>query len=325
MKINNLIILILFSFILISCTSCENQNPSIIDLLSYVDITPPSLLKINGESQYAFTLYFSEKLMKHNSTKVMFENKETNSFKIDGYSLIIYSKKELIAGEQYKLKAEVSDLSGNTTIVEAFCFAKNSNPAQLLISELSTKGTNKYSDRVELICVKEGNLAGISIGDGFNYNYSDRCVLPNVFAYEGDLIVIGFTENIDCDYTSVNHQGLSSNNGCLIISENPEVDSSIQDCIIYSNKKSTSFSGFASRSIEERAKALVNYGHWENDTPLSNSAVDTTNETSTRTINRFSNKWGSYNDTNTQNDFYITVTSGQSFGVKNNPQIYEIK
>ena len=55
-----------------------------------------------------------------------FENNETNSFKVNGYSLTIYSKKELIPGEKYNITAEVSDLSGNTTTVEASCFAKNS-------------------------------------------------------------------------------------------------------------------------------------------------------------------------------------------------------
>ena len=67
----------------------------------------------------------------------------------------------------------------------------------------------------------------------------------------------------------------------------------------------------------------MNSGDWEIDTPLSNAAVNSTNETSTRTINRYSDKWGKYQDTNTQNDFYITITSGQSFGYKNNPKVYE--
>jgi hypothetical protein len=253
----------------------------------------------------------------------MFEDIETNSFKIDGYTLIIYSKTELIPGKKYDIKAEVSDLSGNTTTVEASCFAKNTNPAQLLISEISTKGSKIYGDRVEIICTKSGNLAGISIADGFNYNYSDRCVLPNLETFEGDLIVIGFGDNTECDYMSEKSQGLSSNNGCLIISENPEVDSPIQDCIIYSNKSSSTFSGFASRTTEECATTLMNSGNWEIDKPLSNAAVNSTYETSTRTINRFADKVGNYRDTNTQYDFYITVTSGQSFGSRNNPNIYE--
>ena len=323
MKINTYIIIIIYSLILISCTSCENQNTTIIDLLSYVDTIPPSLIKINGNSHYAFSLTFSEKLKDRHSTKVFFEDNETNSFKIDGYSLIIYSKDELIPGKKYYIKAEVADLSGNTTIVESYCFAKNINPARLLISEISTKGTTKYGDRVELICTKSGNLAGICIADGFNYNYGDRCVLPNREAYEGDLIVIAFADNCECDERSEKRQGLSSNNGCIIISENPEVDSPIQDCIIYSNKSSSTFSGFASRVVEERVKTLVDLGEWESDTPLSSAAVDSTNSTSTRSINRHSDKWGNYSDTNTQDDFYVTVTSGQSFGTKNNPNVYE--
>ena len=61
---------------------------------------------------------------------------------------------------------------------------------------------------------------------------------------------------------------------------------------------------------------------WETSYPLSDSAVDTTYETSTRTINRkFINNFF-FIDSNSNEDFYITVTKGATFGDMNNTEQY---
>ncbi len=72
---------------------------------------------------------------------------------------------------------------------------KNNNKARILITEISTKGTNKYCDRVEFIVTKKGNLAGLTIADGFFSNYTDRCVLPNLEVTQGDIFVVAFQKN----------------------------------------------------------------------------------------------------------------------------------
>jgi hypothetical protein len=324
MMMKKILILIIATMILCSCTSCEPSDIQVIDMLSCIDSTPPSLVEIEGVSSYAFKLAFSELLGDREDFTVMLDDKITTNFKIDGSSLIIYSNVKLTPGKKYNLKVEAVDQSGNSLIVESQCFSKNQNPAKLLISEISTKGTKKYGDRVELICTNSGCLAGITVANGFNYNWEDRCVLPDISISAGDLIVIGFNEETESDYKSENLDGLSSNNGCLIVSETPDVNSPIQDCIVYSNKTSTTFEGFANGHIEETVNNLIRIGEWEMATPLCSAAVNTTYETSTRSINRKADLWGNYQDTNTQDDFYITVTSGQTFGSKNNTKVYEI-
>lgn len=324
MKTKKIFLLIISVLVLSSCTSCEPPNNQIIDMLSCIDSIPPSLIEIKGISSYAFNLIFSEPIGNRSNCKVQLEEEYTSNFNIEGSTLNIYSNKKLIPGKRYHIKVEVVDKSGNSTIVESMCFSKNLNPAKLLISEISTKGTKKYGDRVELICIESGCLAGITIANGFNYNWEDRCVLPDIPICSGELIVIGFGCDANADYKSENLDGLSSNNGCLLINTTPDVNSLIQDCIVYSNKTSVTFSGFANRHIEETANTLIRKGEWEDDSPISKSAVNTTYETSTRSINRKADKWGNYQDTNTQNDFYITVTSGQSFGSKNNNKEYQI-
>lgn len=324
MMIKRILIFIITTLVLISCTSCEPSDVQIIDMLSCIDSTPPSLVSIEGVSSYAFNIVFSEPLGDRDDFIVEFNDKETTNFSIDGCTLIIYSNNKLIPGEKYHIKVEAVDKTGNSIILESQCFSKNLNPAKLLISEISTKGTSKYEDRVELICTESGNLAGITIADGFNYNWEDRCVLPNIQICCGELIVVCFGTETEADYRSEKEKGLSSNNGCIVISQTPDVSSPIQDCIVYSNKTSTTFSGFANSHVEETANALMRIGEWETSSYLSESAVNTTYETSTRSINRRSDAWGNFQDTNTQNDFYTTVTSGQSFGLKNNPNEYQI-
>lgn len=324
MIIKKIFLIIISTLILCSCTSCNPADTQIIDLLSCIDCIPPALLEIKGISSYAFNLEFSEPIGNRDYCTVQLEDNYTTNFEIEGSTLSIYSNKKLIAGRKYHIKVEVVDNSGNSTIVDAMCFSKNLNPARLLISEISTKGTKKYGDRVELICIDSGCLAGITIANGFNYNWGDRCVLPDVSICAGEIIVIGFGCDAKADYKSENLNGLSSNNGCLLVSKTPDVNSIIQDCIVYSNKTSVTFSGFANRHIEETANTLIRKGEWELSTPPSKNAVNTTYETSTRSINRKADKWGNYQDTNTQDDFYITVTSGQTFGFKNNTKEYKI-
>lgn len=322
MKNHPLFLLILNILLLTLFTNCENTSPKIIDILSYRDITPPALISINGESSKAFTIKFNEKLNDRFHTTVYFQNKKTTNFLIDNNEISIISTKDLIPGKQYEIKVEVEDLQGNSTRVDCSPYAKNNNKARLLISEFNTKGTRKYGDRVELIVVKRGNLAGLCLSDGFNNNYNDRCVFPSREVYEGELIIVSFQEGISGDFYSKNLKGLSSFNGCLLILDSPETKARIQDCVIYSNKSSKTNEGLGNKNILNTAKLLSSNGDWEESSPICSSAVDSNYSTSTRTINRKVDKLNKYIDTNSAEDFYTTITSGQSFGELNNKKEY---
>lgn len=313
---------ILTILLLCSCTACESQIVQSFNLVSYIDSTPPKLKYIESTSPYSVEIVFDEILNDRKSVKLKFNNQNITNFSIKQNTVTYFRKDPLIPGEKNEIVIYVEDLNGNSTLVESYVYTKNNSMADVLISEISTKGTTKKCDKVELAVTKSGSLAGIVISDGFNQDYSDRCILPDVYAHEGEFIVISFkNEDPDC-YISENKAGLNSNNGCVLVLESPSYNAKILDCIVYSNQKSENCEGFASEKTLSTAKLLANLGMWENMYPLSLAAVDSTLETSTRTINRKSNDKFYFIDTNTSEDFYITVSGGNSFGGENNPEEY---
>jgi len=321
MKKNKYIYIILSIFILFT-TSCDTKFIETFNLLENVDYQPPKLIYIESPTHFSIEVVFNETLASKDKSSFFLDNQEKTNYRIQDKSLTYFQREELIPGDRHEIKVKVEDLNGNSTEIESLVYTKNNNPAKLLISEISTKGTSTNCDKVELVAVNRGSIAGFVISDGFNDNYKDRCILPDIYVNEGDFIVISF-KNDEKDYLlSENKGGLSSNNGCLLLLDNPSYNASVMDAVIYSNKTSELSQGFANENTLNIAQKLVSLGMWETSYPLSDSAVDTTYETSTRTINRkFINNFF-FIDSNTNEDFYITVTKGATFGDMNNTEQY---
>ncbi|MGD1822078.1 MAG: hypothetical protein ACPKM0_04855 [Pleomorphochaeta sp.] len=322
-KIKYLCIFLSISIILL--ISCDSKIIQTFNLLENYDSTPPKLKYIESNSPYSIEILFDEALANKTSSSFYLDKLKKTNYKINKNKLTYFQQDELIPGEKHNLVIKVEDLNGNSTQVESEVYTKNTNLAEVLISEVSTKGTSSNCDKVELVVTKSGSIAGIVVSDGFNQNYEDRCILPNILVNEGDFIVISFKDNKNEDYLiSENKNGLSSNNGCLLVLDSPSFNAKVLDCIIYSNKTSENCEGFANEKTLEIAKTLSSIGMWENSYPLSNEAIDTTYETSTRTINRRVINNYFFVDTDSKNDFYITVTKGNSFGSINNENEYLI-
>ncbi len=321
MKKNKYLYIILSIYILF-LTSCDSKFVDTFNLLENVDYQPPKLIYIESASHYSIEVVFNETLAAKNTSSFILDNQIKTNYKINDKSLTYFQREELIPGEKHEVKVKVEDLNGNSTEIESFVYTKNTNPAKLLISEISTKGTSTNCDKVELVAINRGSVAGFVISDGFNDNYKDRCILPDIYVNEGDFIVISFKNNEKDYLLSENQEGLSSNNGCLLVLENPSYNASVMDAVIYSNKTSELSQGFANENTLDIAKKLVSLGMWETSYPLAQSAVDTTHETSTRTINRkFINNFF-FVDTNSKDDFYTTITKGETFGFINNTEQY---
>jgi len=311
---------IIASVFILLIVSCESKIIKTFNLLENLDSIPPKLKYIESNSPYSIEIEFDERLNLKEKTHLIIDNYKVNKNKIT-----YYQNEKMIPGEKHYIKLKVEDLNGNSTFIESFVFTKNTDMADILISEVSTKGTSKNCDKVEIVVTKSGSLAGIVVSDGFNNNYNDRCVLPDVYANEGDFYVISFKNQEDDDmFISENKKGLSSNNGCVLLLDSPSYNAKVIDCIIYSNKKSENCEGFASEKTLETAKSLSNIGLWEKAYPLSETAINSTYETSTRTINRKYIKDYFFIDSNSNNDFYITVTRGDTFGYINTKDEYLI-
>lgn len=306
--------------------SCDTKIIKTFNLLENYDSTPPKLKYIESESPYCISIVFDEELNSKKKTKLYVDNQIQTNFNIEKNIVTYFQKDKLIPGEKHTLKIKVEDLRGNSTYIESFVYTKNNNLAKVLISEVSTKGTSSNCDKVEIVVTKSGSLAGIVLSDGFNTNYNDRFIFPEIWANEGEFYVVSFKENSNTDFfVSENKAGLSSNNGCIILLESPSYNSKVLDCLIYSNKVSENCEGFANETTLNNAKILANIGMWENTFPLSDNAVDSTHVTSTRTINRKYTNNSFYIDTDTYSDFYTTITKGNSFGKTNNLEEYLIE
>ena len=298
-----------------SC-GCNQEGPTITNLFAHKDSTPPKLLSAKAIDTATIKVQFSEEVR---STSVRLE---VNGVRNTNYlcvrdTLMLYLTSPMEIASSTRLEGRVEDPWGNSTSFAIDVWAYNPNRAGVLINEFSTKGSATNPDRVELRITKAGNLAGITISNGVGAYAKDRCILGNKQVYAGDFIVVAFQQGEKTlDHTSEQLGGLSSNNGCITVTESPDWESPILDAVLYSNKTTSTNGGFGSREVEESARLLYQGRHW--DSPLAEKAIDSTDSTATRTLCR-----SNYNDTNSEQDWYVCDTRGASFGGENSESHYQ--
>lgn len=314
---SSLLTLLLFLLVATSC-GCNQQGPESIDLFAQQDSTPPKLLSAKAIDTATITLKFSEEL-RSKSIRLQVNGVKDTNYLCKRESITLYLTSAMDIASSTRLEGRVEDLWGNSMCFTIEVWAHNPNRAGLLINEFSTKGSGNNPDRVELRIIKAGNLAGITVANGVGPFAKDRCILGDTKVYAGDFIVIAFQEGgTDTGYRSEYLGGLSSNNGCITVTESPDWESPILDAVLYSNRTTTTFGGFGSRETEQEALLLYQGRHW--DSPLAEKAIDSTNSTATRTLCR-----NNYSDTNSELDWYVCDTKGASFGGENSAVRYEQK
>jgi len=322
---NITLFLIISSMILISsCSGCKEGTNDCYDLLSFRDATPPVFIDIKAQSPTCLVLSFNEQLMEENDPPLFLNNDPHANFTYQEKTLRLYTRDPITPGEKVTVQGRVKDLSGNTTHFTCTTYGANQNPASLLINEFTTKGTNKSPDRVELVALKSGCLAGLTLYNGTIPYYTDRCVLPNIMVSTGEYIVITFqVDQKDLSFPSENYAGLGSNNGTISLYQDPSAQAPIIDAVAYSTQTSSTFEGFGSSNILSGAQLLCQSGQWQYADPLSSATIDCTTSTATRSINRSHSLSGLPVDTNSKSDWYVTKTGGQSFGSSNTKEHYE--
>lgn len=308
----------------VSCSGCQEDVAEAYDLLSYRDSTPPVFEDMQALSPTSLRLCFNEQLKQDTESKFRLNGTIHTNYRYQGQFLYIYTTIPISPGAETTIEGTVSDLSGNTTRFSCITYGANTNPASLLINEFTTKGTGKSPDRVELVATKSGSLAGITLSDGPGASYDDRCILPDRNVCVGEYVVINFGKKIDDgSFQSDKGLGLGGNNGTLVLAEDPSIGAAIMDAVVYSNKSSATCQGFGSTEILTRASTLAKLGAWQWQEPLCQAAIDSSTSTATRSINRKRNSYGAPQDTDSSNDWYITITGGKTFGNINNTATYE--
>lgn len=301
--------MLLLLLLTISC-GCNQEGPESINLFAQQDSTPPKLLSAKATDTATITLKFSEKL-RSKSISLLINGVENTNYLCRRETIMLYLTSAMEIASSTRVEGRVEDLWGNSTRFSIEVWAHNPNRATVLINEFSTKGSTNNPDRVELLVTKGGNLAGITIANGVGPFAKDRCILGDKRAFAGDFLVIAFQAGATpTEYSSEHLKGLSSNNGCITVTESPNWESPIIDAVLYSNKTTTTFGGFGSRESEEGALLLYQGRQW--DSQLSEKAIDSTDSTATRTHCR-----NSYRDTNSAEDWYVCDTKGASFGEEN--------
>lgn len=304
-----LTVMLVFLLVTTGC-GCNQEGPESINLFAQQDSTPPKLLSSKATDTATVILRFSEELRSSSLTLQVNGVKNTN-YLCKKETVTLYLTSPMDIASSTRVEGRVEDLWGNSTRFSLDVWAHNPNRAGILINEFSSKGSGGNPDRVELYITKAGNLAGITIANGVGAFAKDRCILGDKQVFAGDFIVIAFQGGgIDTRYSSESLGGLSSNNGCIAVTESPNWESPILDAVLYSNRTTTTFGGFGSKETEQEALLLYQGRQW--DSPLAERAIDSTDSTATRTMCR-----RVYNDTNSEQDWYVCDTKGASFGGEN--------
>ena len=289
---------------------CDHSIPSVTDLFSQQDSHPPVLLSSKAVDTTTIFLQFDEAL--ENDSITLKINGVANSNHLcnqNTITLFLLAPMELATFST--VEGRVEDKRGNSTRFSLKVWAKNINRASVVINEFSTKGSSANPDRVELLVTKSGNLAGLTIANGSQSSYTDCCILPDKWVYQGDYLVVAFQKGEEkTQFSSEKLAGLSSNNGCLTVSESPDWESTLLDAVLYSNLTTTTYHGFGSRLLEQGAGELYEKGLWNSF--LVEGAIDSSDSTATRTLCRDCGQ-----DTNSNKDWYVCGTREASFGAKN--------
>ncbi len=250
-------------------------------------------------------LSFDEALAKKGSSA--YSAIPVQSLQEEGNELFIYFQKDLPLDATTTVRGRIKDERGNSCNFTLELWGKNENPATLLITECSTKGTKTQPDRVELLCTKAGSMSGLTVATGPAGFESDRCILPDLFLWQGERIIIQFQSGNTLETYHSNLDGLSANNGCVVILTDPSPSSKIMDALVYSDRASSAYDGWGTQETREAIERVFALGGWDGSFPI--HAVDSTYTTSTRTMQR---KEGV--DTNSASDWIIAPTGGATWG-----------
>ena len=304
--VSSVIVLLL---VLLGCSQ-EPDGAEIINVFSGLDCIAPTLLSVRSESGAIIRLEFDEPV------KVYGKSFDPFSARADGRFVYVTLSKALLPGRSSAVKGRVRDYSGNTTGLEVSVWGFNPRLPRILINEFTTKGTARSPDRTELRVLDEGNVEGLTLYCGIPGDCDAFVMLGDIEVERDDLIVIWWTESLPDDVPERTGRTFnicarsstdpSSNNGTFVLCDNPSLGAEVLDAVIYSGF-SQSHEGFGTKTALERARWVLASGAWTGD------AVDCNASTATRSVSRFPDG----KDTDGRDDWYVTVTSGSTFGKQN--------
>ena len=346
------VVLIMVSCALLSACGTSNEGFS---AMVGVDLIPPLYTRMEVEDAQGIELYFSEPVRV--SVEQVYSIAPAPALTVEAGmsdSPRIHFESPLEPGRRYEVDIFAFDEQGNSTAVHLPFYGYNEDLPLVQIHEFTTQGSSRHPDMVELLVLEDGNLAGLTLYEGTPQDWDTQLVFPDMYVPGGTYIIVHYKpQGIESEQNEVamdqasggrhpdaldfwipDGDGLTGNNGAITLTSMP-AGGGIVDAVLYSNRTSdsdTRYRGFGSHRVREMANELHLAGAW---LPASTSAaastdtaahthirpedaIDPEDSTATRSMNRSAQTA----DTNSAADWYITATSGYSFGEANNAERY---
>jgi hypothetical protein len=305
-------------FLVVSC----NPN-SLIE--NAMDIMPPGIVSIEVISGNTLLITATESV--EMDLKHFYSNKNLT---IQGVnegvkSLEIIFNETLKHDVEYTNEFKIYDRNGNYLAFISKIYGFNPYLPELVINEFTTRGSASNPDKLELLVLSDGNIGGVTIFNGIEYNYDNKFIFPSFYVKKGDYIVVSaasekYPENKDnFYYIYSNDFNLSSNNGVISLYSNPY--GKILDGIAYTsnlNDIEKNYRNFGTKKVMDRVDKLFELGFWlGNDVIFPEDCINIEKTTTTRSANRKKENYSK-----TKNDWYIVPTRGSTFGFINNEEVY---
>ena len=306
-------ILVFISLLLIVLSSCPYDGGRIYDAFSGKDRMPPEMQSFSLVDNSYMKIVYDE--------DVTVIDARLDDIPLrgnpDGTVLMIPLGRTLSRGEEAVFSITAEDRSGNTSRASLMIIGRNLEIPRAIINEISPKGSGKNTDRIEILFLEEGSSAGMIVSDGLPDDDSVPVILPDISVKPYDTVVIYWDtepESYDVIYdngmsgyivSGGSDRTLSGTNGAVLLFD--EMDGKIIDGVIYTTGESELCGGYGNVRTERAAEKLRAIGKWSGD------AVSSLSVTATRVIARLPGGV----DTDTSSDFFITETSGSTFGRNN--------
>lgn len=309
---------------LLMLSSCEAQPQyELFNVLLGKDHRGPVLLKSEAIGDKTAVYHFDE--MVFCSSQDFATEKSNNdivSVNPYGKTVSIEFSRSLEPGKRVRVRGKVADHVGNTLTFAAGVWGHNGRVPELLINEFSTKGTESNPDRIELLALTKGNLAGVAVYLGMADDFDSEFVFPSIEIGAGQRIVLVYNQTVDEKIPltfETGEVGIGGNNGVISLYTSP--DGEIIDAVLYSNRSSDSdenFGGFGTAKVHRWATLLEESGAWIPHPTIPETAIDSTDSTATRSFCRTEGNA----DSDRKHDWHIVPTRGATFGEENLKEHY---
>lgn len=309
------------SLLVCACSGCDSNVLRTVNVLQGRDRLPPRLECLESVGSREVRIVFDEPVT---LVRKNFQYGAMN----DRNMISVILDKVLSPGEKVRLSGAVMDENGNRMSFDGEVYGFNNHIPEVLISEITTGGTEKSPDRTEIAVLSDGNMAGMCLCDGIRTDFLNWFVFPDCPVKKGDYVVVCWGQSWKPGYDGVkvmecNGKGNPSQfNGIQTLYRSPSANSELVDCVVYANHDGSAYAKFGSQAVQNRVSTAVQLGFWniqqgaEEITGL--CGVNSARTTATRSISRYF----PYVDTDSMKDWYVTQTSGSTFGRDNTSDPY---